>query len=120
MGAFSTSMRSTATKLVTKLGSPCKLTKVTEGAYNPQIGKTDEAREDFDAYSAPAKIMSEQFGQQGMNTNLGGFSSEEVTVPWFGEVIDKSWLYNDSKIVSVKSTEAQGEIIIYTLAIALD
>ena len=120
MGTFSTGMRATSKRLITKLGSPCILTKVTEGAYSPTTGKTNEAREDFNVHSAPAKTVSEQFGQTGTNTNLNGFETEDVTVYWFGQVIDKSWLYNGENITKIKSTEAQGDIIIYILSIASD
>jgi len=118
MGAFSDGMSATAKRLIIKLGSPCILTKVTEGEYNPTAGATNTAKEEFNVHSAPAKTMSEQFGQSGTNTNLDGFETEDVTVYWFGQVIDKSWLYNGEKITKIKSTKAQGDVIIYTLSIA--
>lgn len=120
MGTFSPRMRTTAEELITEFGSACVLTKVEKGQYVASLGRAPEVTTDYDTFSAPAKIMSHQFGLEGPNTNLSGFDTEDVTIPWFGQVIDKTWLYNNSNIVSVKATEAQGDVIIYTLSIATD
>ena len=117
MGAFSTSMRSVATKLVTDLGNPCTLTKTTLGQYNPQTGETGKSDEKIATFSAQVKEVSESFGQTGINTNLSGFSDNKVIVPWIGEEIDETWLYNDNNILSVSPTTTQGDIIIYTITI---
>ena len=115
--AFSDDMRIVATDLMTSLGNPCTLTKVTKGEYNPQIGKQPESKKDFATYSAPVKKISSQFGQIGINTNLGGIDDNKVIVPWIGQEIDKSWLYNGNNIISVEATETQGVVIIYTITI---
>tara|TARA_R110000772_G_scaffold5454_1_gene19461 strand:- start:13614 stop:13982 length:369 start_codon:yes stop_codon:yes gene_type:complete len=117
MGAFSTSMRATATKLVTDLGNPCILTKITKGSYIPSLGETPVSKKNYSTYSAPVKKISQDFGQMGINTNLGGFDDNKVIVPWIGMEIDETWRYNDMNIIKVQPTETQGDIVIYTITI---
>ena len=117
MGTFSTRMRSVATRLITKLGDPCTLTKITKGQYNPTTGTTSEAEEDFSTFSAQSSKVSEAFGSNGINTNLVGFDDTTVVVPWIGQEIDELWKYNGSNIISVSSVSSQGDIVIYTLTI---
>lgn len=117
MGTFSTRMRAVATRLITKLGDPCTLTKVTKGQYDPDLGTTGEAKEDFASYSAQVSKVSQSFGDAGFNTNLVGFDDTSVVVPWIGEEIDETWEYNGSNITSVSSVSSQGNIVIYTLGI---
>ena len=117
MGAFSDNMRGVATTLMTNLGNPCVLTRVTKGDYVVSAGQAPLEKEDFDTYSAPVKKVTMDFGQGGINTNLDGFNDNKVIIPWFGQEIDKSWLYNGNNITSVAPTETQGDVVIYTLTI---
>ena len=117
MGAFSTTMRGVATDLMTSLGNPCTLTKVTKGVYSPITGQTEDTQVVIGTFSAPVKKVSQIFGQTGINTNLTGFDDNKVIIPWIGQEIDSTWLYNDNNILSVEETESQGEIIIYTIAV---
>lgn len=117
MGDFSTAMRGVAVTLTTQLGNPCVLTKITKGEYQPTLGKSPQVKENIDTFSAPAKQMSEQFGQAGINTNLSGFYDNKVIVPWIGQEIDATWLYNGNNILSVSPVETQGEIVIYTIEV---
>lgn len=110
-------LRAVAVTLTKDLGNPCTLTKITKGVYDPLLGKSSEIAQEFQTYSAPVKKMSIQFGDNGMNTNLSAFDSNKVIVPWIGQEIDKSWLYNGYNIVSVQPTETQGLIVIYTIEI---
>ena len=117
MGTFSTRMRSVATALVTKLGNPCTLTKVTKGQYNPTTGTTGEARVDYTTFSAPVKKVSDEFGLMGLNTNLTGFGTNKVVLPWIGQEIDTTWEYNGDNITNVESVQSQGDIVIYTITV---
>lgn len=117
MGTFSNRMRSVATDLITKLGNPCTLTKATQGQYNTITGETGNAEEVIATYSAPVKKLSEEFSQLGINTNLTGFSSNKVIVPWVGEKITETWKYNDNNIITVEPIETQGDVVIYTITI---
>ena len=117
MGAFSDSMRAVATELTTTLGNPCILTKVTKGEYVVSIGKSPTETTDYSTFSAPVKKVSQDFGQMGINTNLSGFDDNKVIVPWFGQTIDKTWLYNGNNIVSVAPIETQGDVVIYTIEV---
>jgi len=117
MGAFSNAMRDTATSLVTQLGNPCTLTKVTKGEYVVTAGKSPLEKEDFNTYSAPVKKVSQDFGQMGINTNLTGFDDNKVIVPWIGQEIDSTWLYDGHNILTVSPVKTQGDIVIYTITI---
>ena len=120
MGAFSTKMRTVAFNLITKLGNSCTLEKVTMGEYSPTLGKAASATKVINTHSAPTKNISTMFGQDGMNTNLAGFDSGKVTVPYLGvnEVIDETWLYNGEPIVQVELIESQDEVIVFNITVA--
>jgi len=117
MGAFSSGMRRTAQQLMTKLGNSCVLTKVDRGAYDPATGKTSETRTDYPTYSAQTAKTNVVFGLTGENTNLDAFDDESVVVPWIGEEINPTWLYNGQNITEVHPVMSQDEIIIYILSI---
>ena len=117
MGTFSTGMRSVATRLITKLGNPCTLTKVTKGQYDPLTGLTSEAEVPIKTFSAPVKKVSDEFGLMGMNTNLTGFSTNKIIVPWIGQEIDTTWKYNNDNITAIESVRSQGDIVIYTITV---
>lgn len=117
MGTFSTSMRTVALNLLTQLGNPCTLTKTTLGQYNPQTGATGRSDEEIKTFSAPEKVVSENFGEVGINTNLVGFSDNKVVIPWIGQEIDETWLYNGNNITSISPTETQGDVVIYTITV---
>ena len=117
MGAFSDTLRVTATNLITEYGNPCTISKVTKGEYVPEVGRASETIEEFSTYSVQYKSSNEIFGQMGINTNLAGFGNDSFVIPWFGEEIDETWLYNEKNIVSIEPTEAQGDVIIYTIRI---
>lgn len=117
MGSFSNSMRQVATDLTTSLGNPCTLTKVTKGDYVVGAGASPEEKEEYSTYSAPVKKVSQDFGQMGINTNLGGFDDNKVIVPWIGLEIDETWLYNDNNIIKVEPISTQGDVIIYTITV---
>ena len=120
MGAFSTKMRTVANDLITKLGNPCTVEKVTRGGYNPSLGKTEEAIQTFNTFSAPAKDISVSFGQDGRNTNLAGFDTGKVSIPYLAinQVMDETWTYNGEAIKTVELIESQGEVIMFTLTVA--
>lgn len=117
MGAFSNSMRAVAVDLMTQLGNPCVLTKVTKGTYDVQIGKSPLIETNYPTFSAPVKEISQHFGANGINTNLTGFSKNKVTVPWVGVEIDTTWRYNGQNIITVQPTETQGDVILYTIEV---
>lgn len=117
MGAFSDSMRTVATDLITQLGNPCTLTKVVKGDYVVSVGDAPEEKTDYSTYSAPVKKISYDFGQMGINTNLTGFNDNKVIVPWIGQEIDSTWLYNGNNILTVEETRTQGDIVIYTITV---
>ena len=120
MGAFSTKMRTVANNLITKLGNPCTVEKVIRGGYNASIGKTEEAIQVFNTFSAPAKDISVSFGQTGTNTNLSGFDTGKVSIPYLAinQVMDETWTYNGEAIDTVELIESQGEIIIFNITVA--
>ena len=120
MGAFSTKMQIVANNLITKLGNSCTLTKVTTGDYVPLVGETASEKEVFNTFSAPTKNISSMFGQDGINTNLAGFDSGKVSIPYLGvnETIDETWLYNDSAISTVEIVETQDEIVVFNITVA--
>lgn len=117
MGAFSDSMRTVATTLLGQLGNPCTLTKVSKGEYVVTAGRSPEEKTEYSTYSAPVKKVSQDFGQLGINTNLSGFDDNKVIVPWIGQEIDSTWLYNGHNIIKVEPVETQGDIIIYTITV---
>ena len=117
MASFSSRMRAVALRLITKLGDPCTLTRITKGQYNPTTGTTGEAKFDISTFSAQSSKMSESFGASGINTNLVGFNDKTVVVPWINYDIDTTWKHNGNNITSVSSVSSQGDIVIYTLTI---
>ena len=120
MGAFSTKMRTVADDLITKLGNPCTVEKVTKGSYNTSIGKTEEAIQVFNTFSAPSKDISINFGSDGQNTNLAGFDEGKVSIPYLGinQMMDETWTYNGEAIKTVEKIETQGEVVIFILTVA--
>ena len=120
MGTFSTNMRATALKLITKLGNPCTVEKITKGGYNAQLGKDEVAIQVFDVFSAPSKDISITFGQTGTNTNLAGFDEGKVSIPYLSinQDMDETWTYNGEAIKTVEKIETQGEVIIFTITVA--
>ena len=120
IGTFSTKMRTVALNLITKLGNPCTLEKVTRGGYNPSLGKTEKAIQPFNTFSAPAKSISVFFDRDGPNTNLAGFDEGKVSIPYLGinQIMDETWTYNGEAIKTVEPIEAQGEIIIFIITVA--
>jgi len=118
MGQFSQTMRGVAKDLCRKLGNKCTLSKETPSKYDPTTGETASTGTiSVPTYSAPKKKFSLDFGMTGENTNLSGFDDETVIVPWFGHVIDKTWLYNGQNILSVSSITSQDEIIIFEVRV---
>lgn len=117
MGTFSDGMRTVATNLTAKLGNPCTMTKVTVGEYITSIGESPKELDYFATFSAPVKKITMDFGQMGTNTNLSGFDDNKVIIPWFGEEVDTTWLYNGHNITTVAPTDTQGDVVIYTLTI---
>ena len=120
MGAFSTNMRATALKLITKLGNPCTVEKITKGSYNTSLGKTEEAIQVFNTFSAPAKDISINFGQTGTNTNLSGFDEGKVSIAYLSinQDMDETWTYNGEAIKTVEKIESQGDVIIFIITVA--
>ena len=120
MGTFSTGMRTTAMRLITKLGNPCTVEKIIKGGYNPDLGKHEEAIQVFNTFSAPAKDISIAFNQDGTNTNLAGFDDGKVSIPYLAinQVMDETWTYNGEAIKTVEKIESQGEVIIFILTVA--
>ncbi len=117
MGAFSQEMRQVVIDLTKELGNPCVLTKVTKGTYDPLTGTTPpSATITINTFSGPNSMMSEMFGRDGPNTNLDGFNSESVIIPFFAGV-DKSWLYDGQNILSVAPLKTQGDIVAYNITI---
>ncbi len=115
--AFADDMRTVATNLLRELGSSCVLQRITPGEYDPVTGETPDTVEDFSTYSGPVKLVSEVFGQDGINTGLDAFESNKVIVPWIGYEIDTTWRYNGFNIVFVATTETQNKPIIYTITV---
>ncbi len=118
MGAFSTEMRNVATNLIREFGNRCVLTKVVKGPYDPLLGKTVDVTTDFSMFSAQSSRVNLGFGLDGQNTNLAGFNDERIIIPWFGHVVDVTWLYNGQNITDVMETKTQDDIVIFNLNIA--
>ncbi len=117
MGSFSSGLRTVATDLIKDLGNACTLTKVEQGAYDPLTGKTAAIETVIDTFSAQEKETSVLFGRDGQSTNLTGFDDNKVTIAWFGQEIDSTWLYNGQNILTVQPVESQNEVIIYTITV---
>ena len=115
MGAFSNDMRRMAKSLIKELGNACVLTKVTPGQYDPATGKTAEVRQDISTFSAQSNAFNRTWGSDGQNTNLAGFDDETVTVAWFGQVIDETWLYDGAAISEVRPVMTQDDIVIFNI-----
>ena len=115
--SFSSDMRKVAKDLCQKLGNKCTLTKVVASGYDPMTGKTGSTNTDISLYSAPISKAGILFSMTGDNTNLSGFNDERVIVPWFGQKIDATWLYNGHNITNVSSIESQNDIIVFTISI---
>jgi hypothetical protein len=119
MGAFSQEMKQLVIDLTRELGNPCTLTKVTKGVYDPLTGETPpSATQTITTFSAPAQDMTQAFGSDGENTNLDGFDSEAVMIPFFPG-IDKGWLYDGQNITSLAPLKTQGEIVAYNISVGV-
>ena len=117
MGAFSNEIKNMVVALTKELGNPCVLTKVVKGTYDPLTGVTPPAStQTINTFSAPASLMSEVFNSDGENTNLDGFNSEAVLIPYFAG-LDKGWLYDGQNIVSFAPLKTQGDIVAYNLTV---
>lgn len=117
MGAFSNEMKQTVIELLTELGNPCTLTNVTKGVYDPLTGVTPpSATQTINTFSGPNSFISEMFGRDGENTNLDGFNSESVLIPYHAG-IDLGWLYDGQNILSLSPLKTQGEIVAYNVSI---
>ncbi len=118
MGAFSQQMKQVVIDLTRELGNPCVLTKVGKaGVYNPLTGETPAvAPQTVNTFSGPNSLMSEMFGRDGENTNLMGFNSESVIIPFFVG-FDETWLYDGQNVTSVAPLKTQGEIVAYNVTI---
>ncbi len=115
MGQFSNDMRTMAKALIKELGNSCVLTKITPGQYDPATGKTAEVKQDIPTFSAQASAFNRTWSADGQNTNLAGFDDETVTVAWFGQVIDETWMYNGTAISEVRPVMTQNDIIIFNI-----
>ena len=117
--SFADDMRTVATDLITEFGNSCTLTKNNGPAiYNPLTGTTAFTSSDiYQTFSAQKSKVNLTFGENGQNTNLAAFNNESVMVPWFGETIDSTWLYNDANIKTVNEVRAQDKVIIFELTI---
>ena len=117
MGTFSAAMRQVAKDLCKELGNRCTLTKVTKGAYNADLGESPETKIVINTFSAQMSQYAQNFGLSGNNVNLSGMNQEQLIIPWFGQPMDKTWLYNDQNIVDIAETMSQDDIIIYTITV---
>ncbi len=115
--SFATDMLSVAVNLCTELGNSCVLTKNVAGAYDPATGETPQTATTINTFSAPVKKMSDIFPLNGSNTNLSGFDDNKVIIPYPGEEIDSTWLYNGNNVISVEPIMTQNQIIIYTISV---
>jgi len=117
MGQFSNEMRKTATDLCKELGNKATLTKVTPAAYNPSTGNTPDTTTDYPVYTGQSSHFAGMFPNDGTNTNLTAFHSGGYIVPWFGQEIDTTWLYNGGNIKEVSDLRSQGDIIAYNITV---
>jgi hypothetical protein len=117
MAQFSNAMRQVAVDLMKQLGNPCVLTKVTYGDYDPLTGTTSESKIEIPTFSAPIKKVSVLFSQNGEGTNLNAFDSDRVSIPWVGQPVDTTWLFNGFNITAIEPISAQGDIIIYNISV---
>ena len=117
MSAFSDRLRATATSLCKKYGEAVELKKITPGEYDPATGETPSIEHVIKTFASQSSKLNETFSLDGTNTNLAGFNSEDYIIPWPGEKIDATWLFNDNNITNVSSTSATGDIIIYVISV---
>ena len=117
MGQFSQEMRQLAKDLCRELGNKSVLTKVTAGDYDPATGKTTQVKKDTIVYTAQNNRISAFLPMDGQNTNLQGFSESGQLVPWFGEEIDTTWLFDGNNISGVGDIKSQNEVIAYIISV---
>ena len=117
--AFADDMRKVANDLCKQFGNACVLKKPADGVYDPDIGETVPSGNDIvvNTYSAQDKRITQQFGQNGNNTNLSGFGTGEYIVPWFGYELDTTWLYNDQNIVVIDDIKTQDKVVAYNIVV---
>jgi hypothetical protein len=119
MGLFSQEMRQLVVDLTKELGNPCTLTKVVTGVYDPLTGETPPASTQMiPTFSAPSSDMSIAFSRDGENTNLGGFSNNNVMIPYFDNV-DTGWLFDGQNILTLEPIKTQGEIVAYEISVGV-
>ncbi len=117
MGVFSNQIKQLVIDLTKELGNPCTLTNVTKGTYDPVTGTTPPAAtQTINTFSGPNSLLSEVFNRNGENTNLDGFNSESVIIPFFAGV-NKGWLYDGQNILTIAPLKTQGEIVAYNITI---
>ena len=117
MSAFSDRLRATSLSLCKQYGEAVELKKVTPGEYDPITGETSSTEQVIKTFASQTSKMNESFSLDGTNTNLSGFDTEDYIIPWPGEVIDTTWMFNDANITHVNSTSANGDVIIYTISV---
>jgi len=117
MSAFSNDMRQVAVDLCKALGNSATLTEAKAGVYDPAIGETPTTNTDYPLHSAPSSHFAGVFPLDGKNTNLQGFYTTGIIVPWFGHVIDTTWLYNGNSITAVNSISSDNEIIVFNIVV---
>jgi len=119
MSSFSSDMRVTVLELCQELGNSCVVSKPSATAvYNPTTGEsTGGAGVSFNTYSAQYDKFFVSFGSDGTNTNLSGLMSERVIIPWFGHMVDTTWLYNGHNITDVSFIESDDDILYFTLSV---
>jgi hypothetical protein len=118
MGAFSQRLRKTALRLCKQYGEPCVLSKLTPGVYDPDTGETPNTVVTHNTFSVPTNKFNLVFPNNGENTNLAGFETESLIIPYFNDdSFDETWLYNGDNITNITKTSAQDEIIIYEITV---
>ena len=110
-------MRQVATDLCQELGNKATLTKVTPASYDPSTGNTPDTKTDYPVYTAQNSHFAGVFPEDGRNTNLQGFYSGGYIVPWFGQPIDTTWLYNGFNIKELTDIRSQDDIIAYNIIV---
>lgn len=113
-------MRKVAKDLCKELGNSSVLTKVVQVPtdYDPATGKsTATSTTDYDIYTAQNSKMSGMFPLDGQNTNLEGFKEGGYIIPWFGQMIDTTWLFDGQNITSVSEIKSQNDIIVFTIGV---
>ena len=117
MGKFSQEMKKVVLDLTKELGNPCQLTNITKGIYDPLTGTTTPAATRIiNTFSGPNSMMNEIFGRDGGNTNLDGFNSENVIIPYHAG-LDQGWLFDGNNILDISPLKTQGEIVAYNIRI---